>query len=60
MVDRIELIQTPIERAMSGLFKECINKKSIFLKFSDRKEGVTLKRVEIKRCFEEHFQKSLK
>jgi len=30
IVDRIEPIQTPIESAMSGLFKECINQKSIF------------------------------
>jgi hypothetical protein len=39
MLDRIELIQTPIERTMSGLFKERINKKSIFFKFSDRKDS---------------------
>ncbi len=49
MVDRIEPIQTPIERAMPGLFKEHINKKSIFLKFSDRKEGdvCTLKKLSL-------------
>jgi hypothetical protein len=39
----IELIQTPIETAMSGLFEERVNKKSILLKFSNRKEAGTLK-----------------
>jgi hypothetical protein len=39
MVDRSEPIQTPIERAMSSIYKKRINKKFIFLKFSDRKEG---------------------
>ncbi len=43
MVDWIEPIQTPIERAMPDLSKECINKKIHSFKIFWSKRGDTLK-----------------